>query len=234
MAFIADALGDEGERDKGGEKSPFAIPDWVADRYNIRISEQAPVFYREEGRTRLGAMMFGLVPGFQRGAAKKKLLHNARSETVTKLPSFREAVKYRRCLIPANGFYDSVSRGGLMRPYVFMLQDEEPFAIAGIWEPGLEDGLPASFSMVTTVPNELVATLHDRMPVVLTKRQLKKWLGSEPLREEVLRELCQPIDGKRMTAREVNRYCNKPRSEGSGCLEPPEPDEPELGLDLDK
>jgi putative SOS response-associated peptidase YedK len=77
-----------------------------------------------------------------RANPKKKLLHNARSETITHLPSFREAVQRRRCLIPANGFYESVTQGQSGRPFVFMLKDEEPFAIAGIWEPGLDESLP--------------------------------------------------------------------------------------------
>ncbi len=210
----------------------YKRPPWVTDRYNIRISEIAPVFAQRQGETDLLPMMFGLVPSFQRGNPKKKLLHNARSETVTTLPSFREAVQRRRCLIPANGFYDSMTVGKVSRPFVFMLKDEEPFAIAGIWEPGLEDDLPPSFSMLTTVPNDLVAPLHDRMPVVLTAPDMLRWLGDKPLSESAIQELCQPIPGNRMTAREVNRYVNKPRSEGPKCLEPQDAPEPELKLEI--
>ena len=207
----------------------FNLPSWVEDRYNIRISEIAPVFSRQGGETSLQPMSFGLVPAFMRASPKRKLLHNARSETVTELKSFREAVLRRRCLIPANGFYESLTRGKVSRPFIFMLKDEEPFAIAGIWEPGLDDR-PPSFSMVTTQPNEFVAKLHDRMPVVLTPPDMPRWLGDEPLPEGVLRELCQPIAGDRMVAREVNRYANKPRSEGPDCLAPPDEPEPELRL----
>ncbi len=117
-------------------------------------------------------------------------MHNARSETVTTLPSFREAVQRRRCLIPANGFYESITQGKSSRPFVFMLKDEEPFAIAGIWEPGLDETLPPSFSMMTTHPNELVATLHDQMPVVLTPADMLRWLGDKPLSESAIQELC--------------------------------------------
>lgn len=209
----------------------YRQPSWVVDRYNIRISETAPVFARQDGETSLLPMMFGLVPSFMRVSPKKKLLHNARSETITSLPSFREAVRIRRCLIPANGFYESLTSGKVSRPFVFMLKEEEPFAIAGIWEPGKDD-LPPSFSMVTTHPNEFVATLHDRMPVVLTPSEMPRWLGEEPLPDGVLQNICQPISGDRMVAREVNRYANKPRSEGPGCLAPPDEPEPELKLDV--
>ncbi len=208
----------------------YRRPDWLVDRYNIRISEVAPVFARQGTETTLAPMMFGLVPSFQRGNPKKKLLHNARSETVTTLPSFREAVQRRRCLIPANGFYDSMTVGKVSRPFVFMLKNEEPFAIAGIWEPGLEDDLPPSFSMLTTDPNDLVAPLHDRMPVVLSAPDMLRWLGDKPLSESAIQELCQAIPGNRMTAREVNRYVNKPRSEGPKCLAAPDEPDQELVL----
>ncbi len=207
----------------------YRQPSWVVDRYNIRISETAPVFARQGEETSLLPMMFGLVPSFMRDSPKKKLLHNARSETVTELKSFREAVLFRRCLIPACGFYESLTRGKVSRPFVFMLKEEEPFAVAGIWEPGIDD-LPPSFSMVTTNPNEFVASLHDRMPVVLTPSDMPRWLGDEPLPDGVLQKLCLPISGDHMVAREVNRYANKPRSEGPGCLAPPDEPDPELKL----
>ena len=175
-------------------------------------------------------MVFGLLPSFMRDSPKQKLLHNARSETVTTLPSFREAVRYRRCLIPANGFYESLTVGKISRPFLFALKDEDPFAIAGIWEPGTGDNAPAGFSMVTTHPNAFVATWHDRMPVVLTGPEMPRWLGDEPLPGEVIQQLCEPIAGERMTAREVNRYCNQPRSEGPCCHAPPDLPDPELKL----
>jgi putative SOS response-associated peptidase YedK len=122
--------------------------------------------------------------------------------------------------------------GKLSRPFVFMLKDEEPFAIAGIWEPPVDEACQGSFSMLTTRPNEVVEPLHDRMPVVLTAKDMPRWLGSEPLPDTILAELCQPIPGAKMVAREVNRYGNKPRSEGPGCLAPPDAAEPELPLSL--
>ncbi len=209
----------------------YRRPPWLVDRFNIRISETAPVFARQAGETTLAPMMFGLIPAFMRDRPKKKLMHNARSETITELPSFRDAVRHRRCLIPANGFYESITRGKISHPFVFMLKDEEPFAIAGIWEPGLDDDLPPSFSMVTTHPNDLVATMHDRMPVVLTPPDMLRWLGDQPLAESELKKMCEPIAGEKMTAREVNRYGNKPRSEGPQCLAPPDEPEPELKLE---
>jgi putative SOS response-associated peptidase YedK len=201
----------------------------VVDRYNIRISETAPVFTQQGGETSLLPMKFGLVPPFMRDRPKRKLLHNARSETVTELKSFCVAVRFRRCLIPACGFYESMTRGKISWPFVFTLKEEEPFAIAGIWEPGIDDS-PPSFSMVTTHPNEFVAKLHDRMPVVLTPADMPRWLGDEPLPDATLQKLCQPISEERMVAREVNRYANKTRSEGPGCLAPPDEPDPELKL----
>jgi putative SOS response-associated peptidase YedK len=177
-------------------------------------------------------MTFGMVLPYAKEHGRKKLLHNARSETVTSLRSFRDPVRYRRCLIPANGFYESMTVGKVSRPFVFMLKDEEPFAIAGIWEPPMNGADQGSFSMLTTHPNEVVEPLHDRMPVVLKFKDMPRWLGSDPLPDSVLAELCQPIPGAKMVAREVNRYGNKPRAEGPQCLAPPDATEPELPLSL--
>jgi putative SOS response-associated peptidase YedK len=210
----------------------FNLPTWVENRYNIRISEVAPVFAIQDGDVCLEPMTFGMVSPYAKEHGRKKLLHNARSETVTRLHSFRDPVWYRRCLIPANGFYESMTVGKFSRPFVFMLKDEEPFAIAGIWEPPTDETGQGSFSMLTTHPNEVVEPLHDRMPVVLTAKDMPRWLGSDPLPDTVLAELCRPIPGAMMVAKEVNRYGNKPRSEGPRCLAPPDEAEPELPLSL--
>jgi putative SOS response-associated peptidase YedK len=172
-------------------------------------------------------MMWGLVPPFARGKPERPILANARSETVANLPSFRPAVERRRCLVPANGFYEWHTEGRIKIPHVFMLAGEEPFAFAGIWEPAGE-GVPDTFCILTTTPNELVATVHDRMPVILTRGTMPRWIGAEPLPLLELRELTQPIPSDRMTVRPVNRFVSNNRNEGPRCLEPPEAPEPEL------
>jgi putative SOS response-associated peptidase YedK len=209
MAEVADALGRDYQR-----------PDWIEDRYNIRISEAAPIFTISEGTIVLARATFGLIPPFSRRVTKPARLHNARSETVTTLPSFRDAVRHRRCLIPANGYYESVTMGGISHPFFFTLKEEQPFAIAGIWQPGDEDG--PTFSMLTTAPNPMVALIHDRMPVVLTKNGMKRWIGERPLKTAELSDLCRALPSDAMQFREVNRQGNKPRIDGPICIAPPD------------
>jgi putative SOS response-associated peptidase YedK len=157
---------------------------------------------------------------------------NATAEKAATSPAFRQATARRRCLIPANGFYEWATLRGVKHPHLFTLKEEEPFALAGIWEPGTDDTLPPGFAILTTMPNVLVAPVHHRMPVMLTRETMPRWIGSEPLPEAEYRELTRPLAPEKMIEREVNRFVNSSKNEGPQCLAPPEetPREPELGL----
>ena len=207
----------------------FVPPEWLKPRYNVALTQVMPVVAGSTTDPDLRGMMWGLVLPYERKNAKRRMLPDAKSETATTLPAFRKAIASRRCLVPANGFYEWKTVGKAKRPHVFMLKDEEPFAFAGIWEPAVDED-PETFCILTTEPNSVVAPIHNRMPVILTAETMSRWLGAEPLAEADYTELTRPLAPDRITVREVNRFASNTRNEGPQCLEPPEASAPELNL----
>jgi putative SOS response-associated peptidase YedK len=210
---------------------PLEAPDWVRPRYNVTLTDTMPVVACAGGRPALRAMQWGLVPIGEREKDRPRLLANARSETAAKFPAFRRGIAERRCLVPANGFYEWKSGGGVKWPHLFTLQGEEPFAFAGIWDPASE-GLGETYCLLTTAPNELVARVHDRMPVILTAETMPRWIGDRPLAEEELKLLVSPLASGRMESRPVSRFVSNSRNEGPGCLAPPDEIRPEPEFDF--
>lgn len=208
-------------------KRQLAAPDWAVPRYNVTLTQTMPVVAAGDEGPELRRMLWGLLAFFEREKTQPKLLPNAKAETAQTLPAFKNAVAKRRCLVPANGFYEWKTAGRLKLPHVFMLQNETPFAFAGIWEPGT-DAEPANFSILTTEPNALVAPIHNRMPVILTEETMARWLGREPLATDEYQSLVRPLNPARMTVRPVSRYVSSTRNEGPECLAPPPQAEPEL------
>jgi putative SOS response-associated peptidase YedK len=208
---------------------PLETPDWAAPRFNVALTSTMPVVACGDGGPGVRPMRWGLIPSGERGRPKPRILANARSETVATLPAFRKAAAKRRCLVPANGFYEWKSSGNLKLPYLFTLTGEEPFAFAGIWDPA-GDGLPETYCILTTEPNELVAQVHTRMPVLLAAETMPRWIGDWPLGDGELMQLFRPLDASRMACRPVSRFVSSTRHEGPECLAPPgpEPSEPEL------
>ena len=209
----------------------LTTPAWVQPKFNVTLTHRMPVVAVGADDVEVRGMAWGLVPFYERGKARPQLLPNAKAETATTLPTFRDAVAHRRCLVPANGFYEWKTAGKTKLPHLFTLRDEAPFAFAGIWEPASGDG-PETFGVLTTEPNALVAPIHDRMPVVLTEETMAGWLGAEPLGAEVYRALTRPLAAERMSVRPVSRFVSNSRNDGPQCLEPPEDGPPELELNF--
>jgi putative SOS response-associated peptidase YedK len=209
--------------------APLEAPDWATPRYNVALTNTMPVVAFAEHRPAVRAMRWGLILSGERAGTKPRLLSNARSETAATLSAFRKGVASRRCLVPANGFYEWKAVGAVKLPYLFTLADDEPFAFAGIWDPGFGD-IPETFCILTTEPNRLVAEVHNRMPVILTAGTMPRWLGDQPLADEELRSLFRPADASLMASRPVSRFVSSTRNEGPQCLAPPgtESSEPEL------
>jgi len=206
-------------------------PEWLRPRFNATLTDTMPVVATSAGGPQLRAMRWGLVPAGERGSPRPRLLANARAETAATMGSFRTPVATRRCLVPANGFYEWETRGRAKLPHLFALAGEEPFAFAGLWDPS-SDGLPETYCLLTTKPNALVARVHDRMPVLLTGGTMARWLGDHPLAEDEYRELTGPIAPGLMESRPVSRYVNSSRNEGPQCLDPPEETPPEAEFDF--
>ncbi len=207
----------------------LAAPEGTGPRFNVALTATMPVVARGAGGAGVRPMRWGLVPFGERGKARPRLLANARSETVAAMPAFKRAVAGRRCLVPANGFYEWKASGGVKLPHLFTLRGEEPFAFAGIWDPA-DGALPETYCILTTEPNALVARVHDRMPVILTAATMPRWLGDAPLAADELKELVRPVAAESMESRPVSRFVSNSRNEGPRCLAPPDeaPPEPEL------
>lgn len=226
------------------------VPD-VPPRYNIAPSQDIVIVRQTGGAAgrELALARWGFVPAWSKdpshlGAAGIAPPINARSETVDSKPAFRDAFRHRRCLVPADGFYEwkaapasGRGRGG-KRPY-FVTVGSKPFAMAGLWEhwsPRGGDGHEPFDSCVilTTTPNTMMASLHDRMPVILPPEEWDRWLASETSPEEA-RAMLRPIPDAGMSMRPVSTRVNSPRMDDPACIEavgegaePARPDPPSL------
>jgi putative SOS response-associated peptidase YedK len=149
----------------------------------------------------LQLMRWGLIPSWAKDAAIGNKLINARSETVMEKPSFRAAFKYRRCLIPADGFYEWKKLERRKQPYYFYLHNHNPFAFAGLWE-SWNDILTCT--ILTTKANERVQPIHERMPVILHPKDYDRWLDSRNQTSSHLVELLKPFPSQEMEAQELS------------------------------
>ena len=163
-------------------------------RYNVAPTQLVPAVRQEDGKRRLAMLRWGLIPSWAKDAKIGYRLINARSDTVATKPSFRSAFKRRRCLVAADGFYEWKRDGKVKQPFFIHRRDEEPFAFAGLWEgwENPEDGKEVqSCSLTTTEANELMAPIHDRMPVILAESAYDRWLDAgEPVSD--LQSLLKP------------------------------------------
>ncbi len=199
-------------------------------RYNVAPGQSAPVVILEGGR-RQGLYRWGLVPAWAKDPTVGHRMINARAETASEKPAFREPFARRRCLVPADGFYEWRRAGKQRLPIRFSRVDGAPFAFAGLWDewrsPEGED--LRTFTILTTGPNALVAPVHDRMPVILREEGEERWLDptSGP---ETLRALLVPCAAAELTARPASARANSPRDDDPGLLVADAPLQPELGL----
>jgi len=207
----------------------LAPPEWAKPKFNVTLTHVMPVVAAGADGPEVRGMMWGLVTSQDPTKPQMRMLPNARAETAATHPAFRQSVAKRRCLVPANGFYEWQTAGKLKLPHLFTLKDDAPFAFAGIWEPA-RDNTPETYGILTTEPNELIAPIHHRMPVILIPETMPRWIGREALPETEYRELTRPLAAEKMQERPVSRHVNNSRNDGPQCLEPPEEAPPELAL----
>ena len=196
-------------------------------RYNIAPSQDVAVLRATANGRRLSLLRWGLIPSWARDAAIGHKLINARSETAAQKPSFRTAFRHRRCLIPADGFYEWQRRGGTRQPWLFGLRNGVPFAFAALWERwtvpegatltgSLAEHRPGdtveTCTILTTSANETVAPVHSRMPVILPPSTYESWLSGNdvPL---------APYSTRDMTAHPVSTLVNRPANDDPRCTE---------------
>jgi len=194
--------------------------EWVP-RYNAAPGQSIPVVKDGESRD-VTMLCWGLVPHWAKDISIGYKMINARSETLQVKPSFKNAFKSRRCLILADGFYEwqqPVAKGTPKAPFRFTLKDGSPFAFAGLWEswhsPENED--LQTCTIITCQPNELLAPIHNRMPVILDRQSCREWLVEKP--EEELAGLLKPYPPEAMTGYPVGQWVNNPRFDDAKCIE---------------
>jgi len=161
--------------------------------------------------------MWGLVPMWAKDPSVGSRLINARGETVAEKPSFRGSLKYKRCLIFADGFYEWKTQPGKKSkiPFYIHMKDRKPFAFAGLWDTwNSSDGsLIRSCALITTEPNELMAMIHDRMPVILHPRDYAKWLEPSAQTPDQVLPMIKPYPAEEMDAYPVSTLVNKASSD---------------------
>jgi putative SOS response-associated peptidase YedK len=192
----------------------------LVERYNVAPTQSVLVVREPDAREAV-FLKWGLVPRWAKDPAIGNKLINARSETVTEKPSFREAFARRRCLVPMEGFYEWARRGDSKRPFYFHMRDGEPFAVAALWESWEGGGeLLETCTLLTTGANELLAGYHDRMPVILRPEDYDLWLDAGVRSAERLLPLLRPYPREAMTAYAVSRMVNSPSNDNPRCVEP--------------
>ena len=200
------------------------LPGLKKPRYNIAPSQMvACVRGTPESQRREGVFLrWGLVPSWAKDPAIGQKLINARAETVGEKPSFRRSFRHRRCLVLADGYYEWRKEEKGKQPYYIRMKDERPFAFAGIWEhwDGGDDQTIESCAMLTTEPNELMATIHHRMPVILKPEDYDGWLDVSLQDSPRLLRFLYSYPAGDMVAFPVSLKVNNPKFDDPACLDP--------------
>jgi putative SOS response-associated peptidase YedK len=191
-------------------------------RYNIAPGQRVPVVRcSETGERELVFLRWGLIPAWADNPSIGDHLANARSETVSIKPSFRDAFRSRRCLVLADGFYEWQRTGGRKQPYFVRLKSDQPFGMAGLWELWERQGEAIeSCTILTSNANELMERIHERMPVIITPDKYDLWLDPNCQDEEKLRALLRRYRSEEMVAYPVSTIVNDPRNDVPKCIEP--------------
>jgi len=188
----------------------LSLPDFLP-RYNVSPSQEVLAIVNDQ-TYQLKRFQWGLIPFWSK--EKSSGMINARAETVEKKPSFKHSFKRRRCLIPADGFYEWKKESTGKKPYRFILKTQVPFNFAGLWDTWTSpEGLNIqSCTIITTVANELVSSVHHRMPVILSEDAEVAWL-SHDVDVLKLKELMHPFSSQQMEGYKISSLVNSPQND---------------------
>lgn len=203
----------------------FKLSDGIAiePRYNIAPSQEVPVIrLDEEGNRELVRLRWGLIPFWAEEAKTGYSMINARAETVASKPAYRAAFRKRRCLLPADGFYEWKTGDRGKQPYHIRMQDHAIFAFAGLWEhwEGEDGQVIESCTIIVTDANERLRSIHDRMPVILDEGNYSQWLDRENIDARQARQLLTPYPGDRLEIYPVSTRVNSPAHDEESCIAP--------------
>jgi len=197
----------------------------IPPRYNLAPTQEAAVVrVAAPGEPRrLDFLKWGLIPYWAKEAAIGNRMINARAESVAEKPAYKFSFKKKRCLIPADGFYEWRPEGKLKQPYLIRRKDRKPFAFAGLWstwkDPEREQPVE-TFTILTTDANDFLRPLHDRMPVILQKDEFDLWLDPKIEDAARLQPLLDPAPGDGWETVPVSRAVNSPAHDAPDCIEP--------------
>ena len=195
-------------------------------RYNIAPTQPIPIVRLQEGERHFALVRWGLIPSWVKDPKNFALLLNARGESVTEKPAFRNAMKRRRCLVPADGFFEWKPVGGRKQPYYIRAKSGAPLAFAGLWEtwegPNGEEVDTAT--IVTTRANCLLGTIHDRMPVIVPPKAFDLWLDCANVDAVTASALIAPAPEDLLETYPVSTAVNRTANDNAKLLEPVDPD----------
>ena len=199
------------------------LADELGARFNVAPTDDAYVVVQREDRRAITAYRWGLVPHWARDLKTGSKMFNARAETLTTSPAFRDAFKRRRCLVPVDSFYEWKREGTVRQPYLVAQPDGRPLALAGLWAGWKDpdtDVVRRTFTIITTTPNDALTDLHDRMPVMIPDGAWDRWLDPAPADPGELIGLLQPTDELALRVYAVNRDVNDVRRDGPELIAP--------------
>ena len=215
----------------------FDCDPWEGDwnpRYNIAPTQPIPVVrqHPKEPVRQVSLMKWGLVPTWAKDASGAGGMINARAETAAEKPAFRDPMRFRRCLIPADGFYEWKKMGTSKQPFCFEVHEGELFAFAGLWDgwKNPEGQWIKTCSILTTTPNALTSTVHDRMPVILDPSSYDLWLDPGMNNVDAISELLKPYDSNPMRSYPVSTRINRVENDDEECCRRVEIAEAQVGL----
>ena len=198
----------------------------IQPNYNVAPTQQIPVIIQQEGERHIKKRHWGLVPFWAKDISIGSRMINARVETVTSKPAFRTALKQRRCLIPANGFYEWKGKAGSKQPYFFHLPSGEPFAFAGLWEvwetkeAPPETGPYKSCTIITTDASDSVKDVHNRMPLILNPEFFDEWLNPENKQLDRIEQIMKSGFVSDLKCYPVSKLVNQVGNNKKECMEP--------------
>lgn len=198
-------------------------------RYNVAPTQSAPVIRERDGARHIGMLRWGLLPKWSKDASGAAKMINARSETIAEKPAYREAFRARRCLVPADGFYEWRVQGKTKQPYRICLADGGAFAFAGLWEswadPNEDGAIVETYTVATVVAAASIEHIHHRMPVMLEVENYQTWLTGD---SEAAAALLKPFHDEKLRSFEVSPRVGNVRNDDPDLLEPYEEREPTL------